>query len=346
MRITPLDVRKQEFRRTVRGLDADEVHGFLATVADEYEAVLTDNKQLRDRVIDLDHKISEYRNMEKTLRDTLLTAERVMAEARQNARKEAELILRDAQVKASAQTSDISRQVESLRAQLRELRGHRDSFLARMNSLCEAQAGLVESYRKDFENEDRQVERRPAPAAPAAAAPPKTAPAEERAPVSRPLPPVGDDRWRDYSVRAQSRPVAPVTPDIDLDPEDEIDQEVDAVFSTAPKTVPAPVSPAPPAVATRFAPDSEDAVDRAVEAIEAYDLPPTSAYDGLDAYPASGPSAPPPYPTRSDFSGAHASLPDAVDSAADEPHRVEEGEPSASGSRWSLSRFTRGLASF
>ena len=55
---------------------------------------------LREKVIELDEKVGEYRNMEKTLRDTLLTAERVMTEARQNARKEADLILRDAQMKA------------------------------------------------------------------------------------------------------------------------------------------------------------------------------------------------------------------------------------------------------
>ena len=110
MRITPLDVRKQEFDRALRGLDPDEVHAFLATVADEYEAVLTDNKQLRDKVIELDQKVAEYRNMERTLRDTLLTAERVMTDARQNARKEAETILREAQVQAREATSDIQHQ--------------------------------------------------------------------------------------------------------------------------------------------------------------------------------------------------------------------------------------------
>jgi len=159
MRITPLDVRKQEFRRSVRGLDPDEVHAFLATVADEYEAVLTDNKQLREKVIELDEKVAEYRNMERTLRDTLLTAERVMTEARQNARKEAELIMRDAQVKAHEATASIQNQVDALRGQMRELRGQRDAFLARLQSLAEAQIGLAESYRKDFQSDDERIER-------------------------------------------------------------------------------------------------------------------------------------------------------------------------------------------
>jgi len=58
-------VRKQEFRRAVRGFDCEEVRAFLTTVADEYEAVLIDNKQLRERILEQDQKIVEYRDMEK-----------------------------------------------------------------------------------------------------------------------------------------------------------------------------------------------------------------------------------------------------------------------------------------
>lgn len=158
MRITPLDVRKQEFRKVVRGLDPEEVYAFLATVAEEYETVLTDNKQLRERVLELDEKVTEYRNMEKTLRDTLLTAERVMAEARENARKEGELILRDAHLRAEHEIANIAAQVQDLRAQVRELRNQRDGFLARLRGLAEAQIGLVESFANDFRHED-QTER-------------------------------------------------------------------------------------------------------------------------------------------------------------------------------------------
>jgi cell division initiation protein len=65
----------------MRGLDPDEVYAFLATVADEYEAALNDNKALRERLLELDDKVQEYRTIERTLRDTLVTAERVTVEA-------------------------------------------------------------------------------------------------------------------------------------------------------------------------------------------------------------------------------------------------------------------------
>ena len=72
MRITPLDIRKQEFRKAMRGLDAEEVYAFLSTVGDEYEAILNDNKALRERVLELDDKVLEYRSMEKTRREKYL----------------------------------------------------------------------------------------------------------------------------------------------------------------------------------------------------------------------------------------------------------------------------------
>lgn len=74
MRITPLDARKQEFNKAMRGYDCAEVQAFLTTLADEYEAVLVDNKQIRERVMEQDEKLEEYQSMERNLRDTLMTA--------------------------------------------------------------------------------------------------------------------------------------------------------------------------------------------------------------------------------------------------------------------------------
>jgi len=210
MRITPLDVRKQEFKRVVRGLDADEVYAFLATVADEYETVLTDNKQLREKVIDLDEKVGEYRNMERTLRDTLLTAERVMTETRQNAKKEADLILRDARLKADEQTNNIAGQVDSLRAELRELRGQRDSFLARMKGLSEAQLGLVESYRRDFQRDDEQIDINYGRGAQTGG------PIAPPTPIAQPEP-VLPDALPEVVSGAETKPLAPLTADLDTD---------------------------------------------------------------------------------------------------------------------------------
>jgi cell division initiation protein len=158
MRITPLDIRKQEFRKGMRGLDPEEVYAFLSTVADEYESILNDNKALRERLLELDDKVQEYRTMEKTLRDTLLTAERVNAEAKDNARREANIIIKEAQIEAEKALGDIKTEAVRLHQQVQQLRSQRDAYLARMKVVAESHLSTIESALADFERDDDTVD--------------------------------------------------------------------------------------------------------------------------------------------------------------------------------------------
>jgi cell division initiation protein len=140
----------------MRGLDADEVYAFLATVADEYEAAMNDNKALRERLLELDDKVQEYRNMEKTLRDTLLTAERVTVEAKDNARREAELIIKQAELDADKGVRDIKASATRLRQEIKALKNQRESYLARMKMLADSHLKFIETAGRDFD-EDEQL---------------------------------------------------------------------------------------------------------------------------------------------------------------------------------------------
>lgn len=171
MRITPLDVRKQEFRKAMRGLDGDEVYAFLSTVADEYEAVLNDNKALRERLLELDDKVQEYRSIERTLRDTLLTAERVTVEAKDNARREATLIVKEAQLEAQKALRDITAEGARLRSEIQRLCSQRDAYLAKMKVVAESHVKFIESAARDFQAEDRAAGEEMRPSEPRAASP-------------------------------------------------------------------------------------------------------------------------------------------------------------------------------
>ena len=158
MRITPLDIRKQEFHKAMRGLDSEEVYAFLSTVGDEYETLLNDNKALRDRVLELDDKVQEYRSMEKTLRDTLLTAERVTVEAKDNARREANLIIKEAQMEAEKALRDIKNEAMKLHHEVRQLRSQREGYLARMRVVAESHIQYIEAVAADFSREEKIIE--------------------------------------------------------------------------------------------------------------------------------------------------------------------------------------------
>lgn len=158
MRITPLDIRKQEFRKTMRGLDADEVYAFLATVAEEYEAVLSDNKNLRERIVDLEGRLQEFKKIETNLRNTLITAERVTNETKENARREASLIVREAEVDAEKAAEAIRTHTQELRREVLELKRQKDNYLTRFRTLLESHHQVLNGFQEDFANVDKEIE--------------------------------------------------------------------------------------------------------------------------------------------------------------------------------------------
>jgi cell division initiation protein len=143
MRITPLDIRKQPFRKTMWGFDPDEVNSFLEMVAGEFESIIRLDNELQTQVKNLDQKLEHYVKIEKTLNDTLLTAQRATDDARLNAQKEAELILKDAQIRAGRYEDESRRRVHELESELVSLKNQRDSFFARFRSMLKTQLELL-----------------------------------------------------------------------------------------------------------------------------------------------------------------------------------------------------------
>ncbi len=145
MRITPLDLRKQEFKKAFRGYDTEEVDAFLEIVAAEFEQITKEDASLKERVESLETALAEYRNLEKTLQDTLLAAQRTTEEARANAQREAELIVRDAQIRAEKIVDQARAQVSEIKQEIANLKTQKDSFLARLRSLLNYQMYLLET---------------------------------------------------------------------------------------------------------------------------------------------------------------------------------------------------------
>lgn len=143
MKITPLDIRRQEFNRKVRGLDPDEIETFLEMVADEYETVIRENNSLKDRIRDLDSQVASFREMEKTLQDTIVTAQKARDEAKSDAHKEAEFIVREAELKAERWIEEARQEVMALKRELATLRSYKASFIVKMRGLLNSQSELL-----------------------------------------------------------------------------------------------------------------------------------------------------------------------------------------------------------
>ena len=100
MKLTPLDIRRNEFAKAWRGFNREEVESFLTMVADEVEGLIGENRDLSRRVSELEKEVDEFREMERTLMDTLVKAQRAADDTKESTQREAEVTKREARVRA------------------------------------------------------------------------------------------------------------------------------------------------------------------------------------------------------------------------------------------------------
>ena len=128
MNVSPLDLRQQRFRSALRGFDKVEVTSFLAAVADDYEQALRETDRLRQDVSRLEALINEHRHHEKNLQNTLMTAQKLAEDIKQQAQDEGQRIIRDAEArsellleKTQARLEDVQREIDGLKLKRKDV---------------------------------------------------------------------------------------------------------------------------------------------------------------------------------------------------------------------------------
>src|SRR5918998_1188262 len=128
MAIRPSDVRRKEFKSGFRGYDANEVDDFLDEVADEFERVFSENRRLTEEVTSLRGRLEQFEDLEESIRSALVHAEQAAQDLRQNASREAELIVREAQERSHRILADSSSRVERVQESYEVLRKAKQEF--------------------------------------------------------------------------------------------------------------------------------------------------------------------------------------------------------------------------
>jgi cell division initiation protein len=157
MSLTPLDVRKQQFRKVLRGLDPDEVRVFLSLVAGEMERQLQEHEALTEQVMAHRGKLEEYQMLERNLRDALVAAQSVREESRRQAERETELILARAELEAEGRLRASEVRLADLRREMGELKAERQNYLIRLRALIDTHMRMVEASEARFEAFDLGV---------------------------------------------------------------------------------------------------------------------------------------------------------------------------------------------
>ena len=113
--LTPLDIRKQEFRKTLRGYDTNGVEDFRIRVADALERAIRERQVLEERLSALTEQLRVFREREKAMNEALVAAQQLRQETRAAAEREGEAIVREAEAEANAvkaRMADMERQYQ------------------------------------------------------------------------------------------------------------------------------------------------------------------------------------------------------------------------------------------
>ncbi|MFZ5516895.1 MAG: DivIVA domain-containing protein [Candidatus Zhuqueibacterota bacterium] len=149
MKITPLDIKKQVFKKVFRGYDPIEVETFLEMVAEEFEYLNKLKNELSDDVLRLKTQLRDYQEVEKTFKESLMNAQQTINQSRENSKRESDLVIKEAEVKAEKMLETTKRQLIDLKNQLMVVKAQKDSFAKRLRHLLESQVELLSVLEMD-----------------------------------------------------------------------------------------------------------------------------------------------------------------------------------------------------
>lgn len=149
MKLTPLLIKKQEFSKSVRGFNPEEVQAFLDKLSSEVDNLLRDNEDLKAEVEDLREKVVDFQKIEKNLQDTLIKAQESSSKALESTKKQTSLMIKEAEIKASQLIENARENANEIRNAVMTLNEEKDLIIAKLKAVVNSQANLLEGKVKE-----------------------------------------------------------------------------------------------------------------------------------------------------------------------------------------------------
>lgn len=144
MRLSPLNIKHQEFNKSFRGFDTEEVQVFLEKIAEEYESLQTENDTLKKQLEEAAEQLTEFRRIEKNLQETLLRAQENSAKSMESSKKQTTLMMKEAEIKAQQIVDKAKENANEIRNSIISLREERDLIIAKLRAIVNSQSNLLE----------------------------------------------------------------------------------------------------------------------------------------------------------------------------------------------------------
>jgi len=149
MRITPMDIEQQEFSRSFRGYNEEEVDDFLDKIVKDYEELINENVRLNEEIERMQEKLKEFGEIEETLRSALLNAQKSAEEMRGRVESEAKIIIEKAEMDAKTLKQQVLQREDLVKSEIDNLRRYKFTFKEKFKSMLNLYLKMIES--EDFE---------------------------------------------------------------------------------------------------------------------------------------------------------------------------------------------------
>ena len=151
MRITPMDIEQQEFSRSFRGYNEEEVDDFLDKIVKDYEELINENVRLNEEIERIQEKLKEFGEIEETLRSALLNTQKSAEEMKGRVEKEAKVIIEKAEMEAKALKQQVFQREDLVKTEIDNLRRYKFTFKEKFKSMLNLYLKMIEN--EDFEKE-------------------------------------------------------------------------------------------------------------------------------------------------------------------------------------------------
>lgn len=149
MKLTALEIKQQEFEKSLRGYDVSEVKAYLNLVANEWEHMVAKMKDMEAQLQKMDEKLKHYERVEQALHETLQTAKDSAEQKLAGAKKESRNIIEKAEMESDAIVQEANQKRQQIRQSILRLLDRREEIVGGMKSYLDMAQESLQHFSRD-----------------------------------------------------------------------------------------------------------------------------------------------------------------------------------------------------
>ncbi len=156
MKFTPFGIKSQEFTKSVRGYDKDEVKAYLEKLADEFEKLTEENTKLNEEISELKERMEDYKKIEKNFQESLIAAQEASNRAIEDAKKQIAIMMKEAELKGKQIVEKAQEEAQFIREGVFHLKEEKELLVAKLKAIINSQLELLDMKLSDKETEIKE----------------------------------------------------------------------------------------------------------------------------------------------------------------------------------------------